>query len=66
MTKSDLTFGAALLAFFATIIAAVVLEAGWIPGATANHDVRAAVRQVPSRVAQADCACIRVAQQTVC
>ena len=26
MTKSDLTFGAALLAFFATIIAAVVLE----------------------------------------
>ena len=64
MTKSDLTFGAALLAFFATIITAIALEAGWIPDATANRIARAAVPQVQPKAAQ-DCACIRVAQQTV-
>ena len=46
MTKNDLTFGAALLAVFATIITAIVLEAGRTPDAPSNHYAHAAVRQV--------------------
>jgi hypothetical protein len=65
MTKNDLTFGAALLAFFATIITGIVLEAGRIPDATASHDARAVVRHVQPKVAEADCGCVRIAQQTV-
>ena len=65
MTKNDLTFGAALLAVFATIITAIVLEAGRTPYATPNHYAHAVVRQVQPKVAQADCGCVRVAQQTV-
>jgi len=64
MTKNDLTFGAALLAFFATILTAIVLEAGAIPDAAAHHDAQAIVRVQPT-LAAADCACIRVAQQTL-
>ena len=70
MTKNDLTFGAALLAMFATIITAIVLEAGRTPDATANHYAHAVIRQVqpklaPVQMVQADCGCVRVAQQTV-
>jgi len=65
MTKNDLTFGAALLAFFATILTATVLEAERAPDATAHHDAHAVVRQMQPKVAAADCGCIQVAQQTV-
>jgi hypothetical protein len=65
MTKNDLTFGAALLAIFATIITTIALQAGRTPDATANHYAHAVVRQVQPKVAQADCGCVRVAQQTV-
>lgn len=65
MTKNDLTFGAVLLAAFATIITAIVLEAVRTPDATANHYARAVVRQVQPKVAQADSCCVRVAQQSV-
>jgi hypothetical protein len=65
MTKNDLTFGAALLAVFATIITAIVLEAGRTPDAIANHYAHAVVRQVQPKVAQADFGRVRLAQQTV-